>query len=359
VLGYNANYNDIIGNVIDSNKFIGFYLYQSSNNVITRNLLKRNIPNVLCWDSSNNDFFLNLFFSPYNQVDTQGINSNNFDNGTHGNYWSEYTSRYPYATNDGSVWNTPYVVAYGEDNPDNKPLVVTPIAFWGEIPPSELHIEYGTTINFTLSATSMEGIETWLINNTSNTTSFEIDANGRITSIIDLEIGTYYLLVQAIDGLGYSCSATITIVVEDTINPTWIIAPEDQTLQENEVLSFTVSAQDSSGIDHWWISDTIDFNINENGVVTNITILTPGTFSLEIRAYDPYDNYCTATITVIIQEDTSETDPSDTDPSGNGDTSGIAGYAQLMFLIFGSIAIVILLGRFRKNKLKNEMRALG
>jgi hypothetical protein len=38
-----------------------------------------------------------------------------------GNYFSDYTTRYPAATNDGNVWDTPYVI--DSNNQDNYPLV--------------------------------------------------------------------------------------------------------------------------------------------------------------------------------------------------------------------------------------------
>ncbi len=43
------------------------------------------------------------------------------ENSWDGNYWNDYESRYPSATNDGFVWDTPYELN-GETS-DNYPIV--------------------------------------------------------------------------------------------------------------------------------------------------------------------------------------------------------------------------------------------
>ena len=62
-----------------------------------------------------------------------------------------------------------------------------------------------------------------------------------------------------------------------------------------------MNATDISGIDDYWTIDTTNFQINGNGVITNTTTLVVDTYWLEVRAYDPYDNYCTGIIKFIIQ----------------------------------------------------------
>ncbi len=55
-----------------------------------------------------------------------GINycsNNEWDNGTHGNYWGNYTIKYPNATNDKTFWDTPYMIDGDCLGVDNFPLV--------------------------------------------------------------------------------------------------------------------------------------------------------------------------------------------------------------------------------------------
>jgi len=53
-----------------------------------------------------------------------GVVANIWDNGSVGNYWSDYLTEYPNATetNSSGVWNTPYVI--DTNNTDYYPLMV-------------------------------------------------------------------------------------------------------------------------------------------------------------------------------------------------------------------------------------------
>jgi len=82
--------------------------------------------------SSNNFIFLNNFVNnTYQVLTSESINA--WDNGSVGNYWSDYLSKYPNATqvDSSGVWNTPYVI--NANNTDNYPLT-TPIAVVPEYP---------------------------------------------------------------------------------------------------------------------------------------------------------------------------------------------------------------------------------
>ncbi len=91
-------------------------------------------------------------------------------------------------------------------------------------------------------------------------------------------------------------------IVIDVFAPVWQPYPTDQIIELGEHLSYHVSAIDSSGIDHYWVSDTENFAVDSNGLITTYNLLEVGVYFLEIRAYDPYDNYCSAIIQVIVQD---------------------------------------------------------
>jgi hypothetical protein len=57
------------------------------------------------------------------EAKTQSNAFNNWDNGTTGNYWSDYQSRYPNATeiDSSGIGNTPYAI--DPNNIDNYPLL--------------------------------------------------------------------------------------------------------------------------------------------------------------------------------------------------------------------------------------------
>jgi hypothetical protein len=81
-----------------------------------------------------NSIYQNNFIN--NTEQAYVINSANvWDNGSSGNYWSDYLTEYPNATEIGSsgVWNTPYVI--DANNTDYFPLAV-PIGVIPDFPSS-------------------------------------------------------------------------------------------------------------------------------------------------------------------------------------------------------------------------------
>ena len=87
---------------------------------------------------------------------------------------------------------------------------------------------------------------------------------------------------------------------EDNDTPIWDQTPTDQIIEYGEYFSYDVNASDIFGIDHYWINDTSNFYINTEGLIRNITILNVGEYWLEIRAYDPSDNFISAEIKITV-----------------------------------------------------------
>jgi hypothetical protein len=102
-------------------------------------------------------------------------------------------------------------------------------------------------------------------------------------------------------------------VTPDGEPPVWQPEPTNQAIELGEHLLYQVSAIDDSGIDHYWISDTVNFAVDSNGFITTTTLLDIGVYELEIRAYDPYDNYCTKTIQITVQDTTAPSIPPEYD----------------------------------------------
>jgi nitrous oxidase accessory protein len=153
----NSNFNTIYNNTITSGQlWLGDYpRMPASNNLITRNTMED--AGIYGWAAlvgygSNNVFYGNLIANNGGiglalggidiEVDNnlfycnnfmnnsesfganwQVIGSNSFDNGTTGNYWDDYLTKYPNATeaDNSGIGNTPYLV-YGNIT-DNYPLM--------------------------------------------------------------------------------------------------------------------------------------------------------------------------------------------------------------------------------------------
>jgi len=138
-----ASNNDISRNTI-ANSSYGIYLrnsYMSTvswNNIssclqgirlkgatgckIFRNIVVGNLYGMyFCCGAEGNTVYYNTF----NQNTEENANdtlSNQWDNGEVGNYWDDYTEKYPEAKPQGDVWNTPYNISDGR-NKDRFPLV--------------------------------------------------------------------------------------------------------------------------------------------------------------------------------------------------------------------------------------------
>ena len=141
-----SSYNNISKNNISSNSQYGVYLYSSSDqntvswNVISDNgggihikgsknnkIFGNNITNnqkgmYLCCNARDNKMYYNIFKqnSEWNAQDTF---NNQWDNGSVGNYWDDYTKKYPDATDADGIWYTAYEISVFTD-PDEYPLVI-------------------------------------------------------------------------------------------------------------------------------------------------------------------------------------------------------------------------------------------
>jgi parallel beta-helix repeat protein len=126
--------NRIYGNNIANNNGNGILISESVDNRIYRNNIANNGNGIYIDGGSNNSIYHNNFIN--NTADVPGSwvaffgyeswvppNANVWDYGKEGNYWSDYVTRYPNATEiDGSgIWDTTYVIS--ENNQDNYPLM--------------------------------------------------------------------------------------------------------------------------------------------------------------------------------------------------------------------------------------------
>jgi parallel beta-helix repeat protein len=145
--GYN---NTVIGNRVVNNHGPGLsnsaYVQGSfpvcgSNNIFTENYVSGNSVGVLIDTSyqghdANFTFYNNNFIDNGQQTQVVASNSSSaiqsyqfpllfqsdhWDRNQRGNYWSDYSIRYPNASQVNAVWDTPYGVGGGEQ--DNYPLV--------------------------------------------------------------------------------------------------------------------------------------------------------------------------------------------------------------------------------------------
>ena len=147
VIQFSSNVH-INGNVIHHNDGLGLIVYYSmdvkieGNNVYSNGggalvQLSRQVTITQDLFSGNTNAGLRLLESPNVQVHHNNFMGNNpggaqavdspgtgtWDDGAEGNWWDDYQTRYPSATNDGRVWDTAYLVGQGVPASDHFPLV--------------------------------------------------------------------------------------------------------------------------------------------------------------------------------------------------------------------------------------------
>jgi parallel beta-helix repeat protein len=138
-----SNNNKILGNKITGNGR-GIELEASKNNGISRNQIVENEYGIFKFGSLNNTIYFNDLINNKRQVFIPtSVCACFWDNGSHGNYWSDYQTKNPDATeiNGLGIWNTPYVI--DENNQDNYPLT-SPLGFVDEEEEQEKGIPFWT-----------------------------------------------------------------------------------------------------------------------------------------------------------------------------------------------------------------------
>ncbi|MFX1475220.1 MAG: hypothetical protein ACFFCO_07075 [Promethearchaeota archaeon] len=169
---------------------------------------------------------------------------------------------------------------------------------WVEPVTDQTH-EYGTEFYLDVNATDLSGLERWWVDDIAR---FTIDWAGRIRSLVLLNPGLHGLSVYVCDPYANTRWAQFTITVQDTSPPYWVEVPVDQILAYGEGFSYQLCAADCSGIDHWTLNDTVNFAIDDTGLITNATSLALGVYGLVVTAFDPYGHSVNALFTVTVRE---------------------------------------------------------
>ncbi|NHJ12156.1 MAG: hypothetical protein EAX95_00685 [Candidatus Thorarchaeota archaeon] len=193
--------------------------------------------------------------------------------------------------------------------------------------PSDRTVEFGTTgAALTWSPTDLRLVGYNVTRNGAIIGEDDWEGENIVASLNGLAVGTYTFVCKMWDALNRSIKDLVLVTVQDTTNPTFDEPLTDQTLQFGFDFTYNLNASDLSGIDHWWISNPGNFTISGTGVITNSIPLEVGVYQLEVRAYDPYDNYCTATFLVTVE------------------SIGILGIpTEIVVIVIGTIGVVVVL----------------
>jgi parallel beta-helix repeat protein len=164
-----------------------------------------------------------------------------WDDGTQGNYWSDYTDKHPTAGNDGTTWDVPYVVGGGDGYQDDHPLVdpfdpVPPLAFANGY---NMSIDPGDTVDFSAwGSVDNVGIVSivWSLVDDGN----DVVLPGMNVSYTFHRTGLYWVTLNVTDPAGNSDIVLIRVAVGN-VDPPKADAGEDITVDQGDVVTFDAS----------------------------------------------------------------------------------------------------------------------
>ncbi len=314
--------SSFVRNYMDGGARYGIELvWNADNNLLEGNYI-RNMGSAAIQDDVNNDntYFnntlvnnsLGLYIEYHDKAyfnafinNTAQINSDTFatpfylHNGTHGNYYSDYTTRYPAATNDGVTWNTPYTVPYGSDPHPlvNAPSTFSPSSHVSFIQNSSVVIE-GEDIAFSFAGHLFHPGNanfTWDFGDGNSSTEMN-PVHGYAIA------GTYIptLNVQDGSGVNFSTSALNPITVEvDTVptvefDPASISGYEGMQLQ----LNFTGTTGNWPATFEWVFGDGTANSTYRDPLHT---YQSNGTYTANLTVRDRNGDTGTGSLTVTVQ----------------------------------------------------------
>ncbi|MHA1908340.1 MAG: hypothetical protein ACW98Y_13660 [Candidatus Thorarchaeota archaeon] len=122
---------------------------------------------------------------------------------------------------------------------------------------------------------------------------------------VDQRITTSTILVfackwdQGIDNV----TVTHNEITIDEAPPRWAHSiPEIVTFNLNTPIRYDLNATDGTGIDSFWLNDTSNFAIDDNGLISNVTSLALGQIGLQVWVNDTNGYTQSATFGVIVRE---------------------------------------------------------
>jgi hypothetical protein len=110
----------------------------------------------------------------------------------------------------------------------------------------------------------------------------------------------YGIHVSVNNSEGTALSETFTVIVVDGSPPTWLEAPANQLVECGASLRYYLNATDVSGLDTWWLNDTLHFAIDNDGQVTSIGIVAVGVYGVQVWVNDTWGNTLTALFAITV-----------------------------------------------------------
>ncbi|MFW9993054.1 MAG: NosD domain-containing protein [Candidatus Odinarchaeota archaeon] len=309
--------NTLTGNAAIENKYRGIFLYDSDNNTLTGNTAYNNSGYGIQLSSlcDYNLVYLNFFINNSNTPQGYDQNlANSWDNGTHGNYWSDYTGTDDIG--DDGIGEANYTLAGGQQVNDTRPLVPALLISLSTLQltgPGDQIFEAGSTGILSL---------TWLpVTNIQVNTAYELylddgledsgnwTSGTAITLAVDLtgaSPGDYNITLVISDYSNKTAAHTVWVTVEDTADPV-ITAPADFTEEAGPAAGTLVfSATDLFPATYvLYLNDGVNQTDNwTSGTVVTVQLdgFLPGDYNFTLVVVDTSGNEAKRTVLVTLED---------------------------------------------------------
>ena len=305
----NSNYNKIEKNTISNSYSNGMHIEESQSNIVKNNIIEENLGSGASIDenSFSNFIYLNGFFNNNINAEDNGIN-NQWDNGTFGNYWDDYSG---VDANDDGIGDTPYNISGSTGSQDNFPIFEFP----DKVPPV---ITINTPkVNQVIGFNAPEFNITIKDHSLINTTWYTIDGGttnytfsgytGTINQTAWDNEGTEVIILRfyANDSFGNIGSKDV-IIWKDLVAPKIIIiSPIPGETFGNTPPDFNISIiEDDLVVSTWYNIESIAGTFPFSGFTGNIhqdawTDAPEGDITIIFHAIDRAGNIGTKIVTVI------------------------------------------------------------
>ncbi len=299
----NSDMNLLSNNKIFDNYQQGIYLDYSDQNIISKNYIKKNSKdgifsiNSLSSSISGNIIMENKGFGIFLDISTNDttiwennlLNNyldqaftasslNNWDNGTYGNYWGDYTSKYPDASIETVFWNTSYGIEE-VGSLDHFPLA-NPI-----LPEAPTFITVDQTLTFS-EITIMwnqlgcaESYELYLdgeniANTTENSHNIVLDLNG----IYELDVTAFNLFGESLP------SIPLTLIIE-LIPEIPVLITTNQTSKNKNITIMWESVENVESY-NIYVNGTLNTTLTQNS--TNIIFNLNAVYNITLTAVNEF-----------------------------------------------------------------------
>ncbi|MGY5876800.1 MAG: right-handed parallel beta-helix repeat-containing protein, partial [Candidatus Thorarchaeota archaeon] len=283
---------EIIKNFCWDNSY-GIRLTASDSVTIRNNTLNvHNIGISIDGSSDGNTFNWNAVREGVTNYAIDDGTSNNFNY----NFWSNYTGT---DSDMDGYGDTPYSIDGASMTQDSYPLILPPDLppiTWNETLVNQVVSEFDE-FYYDLNVTLLASLDTWQVNDTDH---FTIDTLGVLRNSSVLDPGMYGIEVIVNDSYGNALIGTFSLLVLDFTPPSWIEEPTNRYFRATDPIVVDLDAFDISGIAMWWISDEINFIVDENGVITNVKFLPDAIYPIQVWVNDTSGNTLSAQFNISV-----------------------------------------------------------